>query len=92
MCGAQQLQCNFELAPQIIGGHQPHQALMNWYQYVTDFIPISHKCVRITHVLKKHIAFMRILHIDKIHPNYFAFFIDSNSSHVKTSSNKLGRK
>ena len=26
MCGAQQLQCKSESAPQIIGAHQPHQA------------------------------------------------------------------
>ena len=26
MCGAQQLQSNSELAPQIIGANQPHQA------------------------------------------------------------------
>ena len=36
MCGAQQLQCNSELAPQIFGAHQPHQAC-NEYTHVHCF-------------------------------------------------------
>ena len=36
MCGAQQLQCNSELPPQIIGAHQPHQAC-NEYTHVHCF-------------------------------------------------------
>ena len=36
MCGAQQLQSNSELAPQIIGAHQPHQAC-NEYTHVHCF-------------------------------------------------------
>ena len=36
MCGAQQLQCKSESAPQIIGAHQPHQAC-NEYTHVHCF-------------------------------------------------------
>ena len=36
MCGAQQLQCKFESAPQIIGAYQPHQAC-NEYTHVHGF-------------------------------------------------------
>ena len=36
MCGAQQLQCKSESAPQIIGAHEPHQAC-NEYTHVHCF-------------------------------------------------------
>ena len=43
--------------------------MKNWYQYVTDFIPIFLTCERNTHVVKLYEGSMRILHIDKIPPS-----------------------
>ena len=57
--------------------------MKNWYQFFTrgeELVPICHGFhTNISQMCedyarsKKHIAFMRILHIDKIHPNSFAF-------------------
>ena len=46
-----------------------------WYQNVTDFIPIFLTCERNTHVVKFHMAIIRISHIDKTPPKllHFAF-------------------
>ena len=67
--------------PQIQHFVKSSQHVKNWYQYVTYFVPIniSH-FVKNTHDVNFHIAYMRILHIDKIPPNLLPFQLDSNSS------------
>ena len=49
--------------------------LETWYQNVTDFIPVFLTCEINTHVVKFHMAIIRISHIDKILPKllHFAF-------------------
>ena len=51
----------------------------NWYQYVTDFIPIFFMCERNMHVVKIHVAIMQIPHIDKVSHKAAAFYIDTHS-------------
>ena len=51
----------------------------NWYQYVTDFIPIFFMCERNMHVVKIHVAIMQIPHIDKVSHKAAAFYIGTHS-------------
>ena len=56
-----------------------------------ELVPIRHifhtnisHFVKLAHVVKLYVAYMRNLHIDKKHPNLLYFAIDSNSSHFIT--------
>ena len=51
----------------------------NWYQYVTDFIPIFFMCERNMHVVKIPVAIMQIPHIDKVSHKAAAFYIGTHS-------------
>ena len=51
----------------------------NWYQYVTDFIPIFSMCERNMLVVKIHVAIMQIPHIDKVPHKAAAFYIGTHS-------------
>ena len=61
--------------PQTTSQPKSSQCVKNWFQYVTDFIPIFLTCERNMHVVKFHVATMHIPNIDKIHPKAAAFCI-----------------